>query len=76
MAITPPHRAAALEVVKMFANELLALCPWLEIVGDTIDAEQLRNGVMGVIGKDDPTKISTSFLQRHSISPQQKDKLS
>jgi len=45
------NRAAALEVVKMFANELLALCPWLEIVGDTIDAEQLRNGVMGVMGE-------------------------
>ena len=29
---------AALEVVLMFQSELLALCPWLELVGNTLEA--------------------------------------
>lgn len=33
---------AALEVVLMFQRELLALCPWLELVGNTLDAGLLR----------------------------------
>jgi hypothetical protein len=33
---------AALEVVLMFQRELLALCPWLELVGNTFEADQLR----------------------------------
>lgn len=34
--------AAALDVVVMFANELLALCTWLEVVGCDADAHLLR----------------------------------
>jgi hypothetical protein len=33
---------AALEVVLMFQRELLSLCPWLELVGNTLDAGLLR----------------------------------
>jgi hypothetical protein len=33
---------AALEVVLMFQSELLALCPWLELVGNTLEAGLLR----------------------------------
>jgi hypothetical protein len=33
------------EVIELFANELLALCPWLEVVGYQATAKQLREGV-------------------------------
>jgi hypothetical protein len=33
---------AALEVVLLFQSELLALCPWLELVGNTLEAGLLR----------------------------------
>ena len=33
---------AALDVVLMFQRELLSLCPWLELVGNTVDAGLLR----------------------------------
>ncbi len=33
---------AALEVVLMFQRELLSLCPWLELVGNTFEADHLR----------------------------------
>ena len=33
---------AALEVVLMFQSELLALCPWLELVGNMLEAGLLR----------------------------------
>ena len=34
----------ALTVVRLFANELLALCPWLEQVGQASGAAELRKG--------------------------------
>lgn len=34
---------AALEVVVLFHRELLALCPWLELVGNTLEARLLRD---------------------------------
>jgi hypothetical protein len=43
------NRAAALEVVMMFANELLALCPWLERMGHEGNAKWLRQGVTEAI---------------------------
>jgi hypothetical protein len=36
---------AALEVVNMFQRELLALCPWLELVGNAQAAQSLREAV-------------------------------
>ena len=33
---------AALEVMLMFKHELLSLCPWLELVGNTLEAGLLR----------------------------------
>ena len=37
-----PTPGAALEVVLMFQSELLSLCPWLELVSNTLDAGLLR----------------------------------
>ena len=36
---------AVLDVVRLFSNELLALCPWFEAVGDYCAAELLRDNV-------------------------------
>lgn len=38
-----PTPGAALEVVLMFQRELLSLCPWLELVGNTLNAGLLRD---------------------------------
>ena len=40
---------AALELVMMFANELLALCPWLTLVGQSWQSNFLRDEVHKVI---------------------------
>ena len=40
---------AALEVVEMFARELLALCPWLELAGRGADARELGNRASAVL---------------------------
>jgi hypothetical protein len=40
---------AALEVVQMFARELLALCPWLELAGRESDARELGNRVSAIL---------------------------
>jgi hypothetical protein len=42
--------AAALEVVMMFASELLALCPWLTVIDQTWQSDLLRNKVHGIVG--------------------------
>jgi hypothetical protein len=46
--------AAVLEVVQMFAIELLALCPWLELVGHKQDAKILRVNILTAL--DAPTQ--------------------
>ena len=42
MSATHQNPGAALEVVLLFQSELQALCPWLELGGNSLEAGLLR----------------------------------